>query len=370
VSNLLSLLAVVYFFACLLLVRTWRRMPLFSSEKRATVPLTVVIPCRNEARNLPLLLADLKAQTYPNFEVIVADDASTDGTGEVARHFPANFRLHVLRLHDEPGNSPKKRALGAAIRQATGHLIVTTDGDCRVGPEWLGTFARAYEETGAHLLSGPVTFFSEKNSVFENLQLVEFASLIGTGAVTMALGRPTMCNGANLCYEKRAFEEVGGFAGNDHLASGDDEFLLHKIAAKYPGGVRFLKSEQAIVRTAAHESLRAFYRQRRRWASKWRFYRDWRVSALAVLVFVLNLTPLAALLGWALGGVSGGVGLLVLGLKGSVEAVFLAAVLCFLGHRKALRWIPLTQLIYPLYVLFFGLAAQGRGYVWKGRKLK
>lgn len=369
-SVVLLLLASAYFFACLLLVRTWRRMPFFFSEKTASVPLTVVIPCRNEARNLPRLLADLKAQTYPNFEVIVADDASTDGTADVAAHFPANFRLKVLRLDDEPGNSPKKRALGAAIREATGHLIVTTDGDCRVGPAWLGTFARAYEETGARLLSGPVTFFSEKNTAFENLQIVEFASLVGTGAVTMALRRPTMCNGANLCYEKKVFQEVGGFAGNDHLASGDDEFLMHKIAAKYPGGVRFLKSEDALVRTAAHDSARAFYRQRRRWASKWRHYRDWRVSVLAVLVFVLNLTPLTALLGWAAGWVSGGVCLIVLGLKFSAEAMFLADVLRFLGHSTAVRWIPLTQLLYPFYVAFFGLAAQGRGYVWKGRKLQ
>lgn len=369
-SIFLLLLATLYFFACLLLVLTWRRMPVFSSAKTATVPLTVVVPCRNEARNLPLLLADLKAQSYPNFEVIVADDASTDGTAEAAERFPANFRLKVLRLDDEPGNSPKKRALGAAIRQATGHLVVTTDGDCRVGPEWLGTFARAYEETGARLLSGPVTFFSEKNSAFENLQIVEFASLVGTGAVTMALGRPTMCNGANLCYEKKAFTEVGGFAGNDHLASGDDEFLMHKIAAKHPNGVRFLKSEAVLVRTAAHESARAFYRQRRRWASKWRHYRDWRVSALAVLVFALNLAPLAALLAWAMGWVSGPVLAVVLALKVSAEAVFLTQILRFLGHEKAVRWVPLTQAVYPFYAAFFGLAAQGRGYWWKGRRLK
>lgn len=369
-SVFLLLLAALYFFACLLLALTWRRMPFFSSEKTATVPLTVVIPCRNEAHNLPRLLADLNAQTYPNFEVIVADDASTDGTAEVAGRFPANFRLKVLRLDDEPGNSPKKRALNAAIRQASGHLIVTTDGDCRVGPDWLRLFAQAYEETGARLLSGPVTFFSEKNTVFENLQLVEFASLVGTGAVTMAMERPTMCNGANLCYEKRIFEAVGGFSGNDHLASGDDEFLMHKVAAKFPGGVQFLKNERAVVRTAAHESVRAFYRQRRRWASKWRHYRDWRVSALAVLVFAVNLTPLIALSGWVAGWVSGPVLAVVLGLKFSSEAVFLAQILRFLGHKKAVRWIPLTQAVYPFYATFFGLAAQGRGYWWKGRKLK
>ncbi len=186
----------------------------------------------------------------------------------------------------------------------------------------------------------------------------------------MALGRPTLCNGANLCYEKAVFGEVGGFAGNHHLASGDDEFLMHKVAARFPGEVRFLKSEDALVRTAAHESLRAFYRQRRRWASKWRHYRDWRVSALAVTVFGLNLTPLLGLVAWATGGISGTVFLLSLALKFSAEARFLADVLVFLNHPRARRWVPFTQLVYPFYVTFFGLAAQGKGYWWKGRKLQ
>jgi cellulose synthase/poly-beta-1,6-N-acetylglucosamine synthase-like glycosyltransferase len=370
VSVLLLLLAFVYFLACLGLLLTWRRMPVFESKKPASVPMTVVIPCRNEAANLPLLLADLNAQTYPHFEVIVADDASTDGTAEVAGRFPANFRLIVLCLPDEPGSSPKKRALKAAIQRARGRLIVTTDGDCRVGPDWLGTFAQAHEATGARLLSGPVTFFATRRTTFEHLQTVEFASLVGSGAVTMALGRPSMCNGANLCYEKAAFEAVGGFTGNEHLASGDDEFLMHKIAAAFPGEVRFVKSERSVVRTAAHASLRSFYRQRRRWASKWRHYRDGRVTALAVLVFLLNLTPLAAGVGWLGGWVTGWVFLSVLFLKFSAEALFLAQLLRFFGHAGTIRWIPLTQLVYPFYVLFFGLAAQGRGYVWKGRRLR
>lgn len=346
-------------------------MPVFAQNGVPATALTVVIPVRNEARNLPALLADLAAQTYPNFEVIVADDASTDGTADLAEAFVAPFRLRVVRLRDEPTSSPKKRAIRQALSLASGPLIVTTDGDCRVGPDWLRSLALFYEKTGARLISGPVTFeHGEGKRGFTYVQVVEFASLIGSGAVTMALRRPSLCNGANLCYEKAAFEAVGGFSGNEHLASGDDEFLMHKIAARFAGDVHFLKDPRALVRTDAHRSLGAFYRQRRRWASKWRHYRDWRVSALAVAVFLANVAPVLGAVAWGMGWISGAVFGAQLFLKFSAEAVFLALVLRFLGQARAIPWIPLTQAIYPAYVTFFGLAAQGKGYQWKGRKLK
>ena len=52
-----------------------------------------------------------------------------------------------------------------------------------------------------------------------------------------------MCNGANIAYTKKIFEEVNGFKGNEHIASGDDEFLMHKIFEKYPDKVLFLKKK-------------------------------------------------------------------------------------------------------------------------------
>lgn len=217
-------------------------------------------------------------------------------------------------------------------------------------------------------MSGPVTFTSEKN-LFDTLQTVEFSSLIGSGACTMALGFPTMCNGANLCYVKEVFTEVGGFTGVDHLASGDDEFLMHKIADRYPDGVRFLKSPVAIVRTQAHQSWSAFYNQRKRWASKWRAYTSYWPSLLAVFVFLSNAAPVLAVLGWLTGFLNGNTALVVISLKVVPEFLFLRQILVFLQKKSSVGAIPLTQLLYPLYVLFFGLAAQRKGYVWKGRKL-
>jgi cellulose synthase/poly-beta-1,6-N-acetylglucosamine synthase-like glycosyltransferase len=351
---------------------TWLRMPTFQAQvnQREGPQITVIIPVRNEASNIGQLLNDLSKQTYTRFEVIIADDSSTDDTLAIIQRYAqtAPFPLRPLPLAAERTASPKKRAITQSILQATGDLIVTTDGDCRVGANWLASIASFYTQTGAKLISGPVTFTTER-SLFDALQTVEFSSLIGSGACTITLGYPTMCNGANLCYEKRVFTEVGGFAGVDHLASGDDEFLMHKIASRYPAGVRFLKSSEAIVRTGAHQSWRAFYHQRKRWASKWRAYESYLPSLLAVFIFLSNAAPLVAALGWWLDLINRNTALIVIGLKVLTEFLFLRQVLVFLQKKSSAIVIPLTQLLYPFYVLFFGLAAQGKGYQWKGRKL-
>lgn len=347
--------------------------------------ITVIIPVRNEAANIGNLLDDLGRQTYDRFEVIVADDSSTDDTLSIVQQYAsrAPYPLRPLPLTDERTASPKKRAISQSIALATGNLIVTTDGDCRVGPNWLASIAAFYRQTGAKLISGPVTFITDtpnsngrvqpiptNYTLFDSLQTVEFASLIGSGATTLALGQPTMCNGANLCYEKRVFTEVGGFAGVDHLASGDDEFLMHKVATRYPGSVRFLKSPEAIVQTAPHRSWSAFYQQRKRWASKWRAYENWLPTVLAVFIFGSNVAPVVAVVSWLLGFINANATLVVVGLKVIPEFLFLRQILVFLQKRASVSAIPLTQLIYPFYVVFFGLAAQGKGYRWKGRNLE
>ncbi len=369
----LLIISGLYALFTFLLWLTWLRIPTF--QPQATLldgpTVTVIIPVRNEADTILALLNDLSQQTYTRFEVIVADDSSTDETASIVQHYArtATFALRLLSLTNERTASPKKRAITQSIAIATSDLIVTTDGDCRVGPDWLNAIAGFYAETGAKLISGPVTFMPER-TVFDSLQTVEFASLIGSGACTLALGYPTMCNGANLCYEKRVFTEVGGFSGVDHLASGDDEFLMHKIAAQYPTGIRFLKNPDALVRTQAHQSWRAFYNQRKRWASKWRAYASYLPSLLAVFIFLSNAAPVVALLGWMLGFLNGNMTLIVIGMKAVPEFLFLRQILVFLQKKSSVGVIPLTQLIYPLYVLFFGLAAQGKGYQWKGRNLR
>ncbi|MHA4739314.1 glycosyltransferase [Dyadobacter sp. MSC1_007] len=376
VSLLIQFLWIVipsYALFTLLLAFFWQKnkKPVKSAQTEQ-VFISVIIPVRNEAENIPLLLRDLAAQTWPasQFEVLVMDDSSTDNTAEVVKNIsrtaPCNIRL--ITLPDVRTSSPKKRAIETAISQAKGKLVVTTDGDCRARPGWLAAVAAHYAATGAKLISSPVTFNGE-TSFTDHLQTVEFASLIGSGAASIAAGYPSMCNGANLAYEKDAFLAVNGYDGVRHLASGDDEFLMHKIAAAYPGSVHFLRNREAIISTAPHKKWNDFFRQRKRWASKWKHYQSKTPLVLALYIFACNLSCILSAILWLSGYLGTSSFLILLALKCVPEWLFLGSVLMFLQKTASLIYIPITQIFYPCYVCFFGLAAQKPHYEWKGRKL-
>lgn len=368
------ILILSYALFTLVLVVLWSRLRSFQpSQKNASTTISVLIPVRNEEENIIALLEDLNLQTLPteNYEVIVIDDASTDTTAQLVKDFAttANYRLHLLQLPDKASSSPKKRAIETAITQATGTLIVTTDGDCRVHPGWLSAFLDCFESTGAKAISGPVTFTKEEY-LTDHLQTIEFSSLIGSGACAIAAGTPTMCNGANFCYPKEVFLEVGGFEGSRHVASGDDEFLMHKIAAKYPGHIQFLKNPEAVVQTEPHRSWSQFYRQRKRWASKWKHYKTPAPIVLAAYIFFCNFSLLAACFFALFGQLSFTSFLIIVAVKWLPEWLLLGIILRFLGKGKSIPLIPLVQVFYPLYVTLFGLVSQKGEYSWKGRKLQ
>jgi len=374
----LWLIVCSYALFTLVLWRVWKRMPEFQTEVGDSVSeeriwLSVIIPVRNEAENIGALLRDLENQTLSPqlFEVWVVDDESTDQTAAIVTDFAGKslLNLHLIRMEKMESASPKKRAIQTAVKVARGKLIVTTDGDCRVSEKWLREILAFYLRTGARCISGPVTFTGERK-VTDYLQTVEFASLVGSGACAMKLGKPNMCNGANFAYEKKVFEEVGGFEGVDQIASGDDELLMHKIHDLYPGSVEFLKSPGAVVRTAPHQTWKGFRNQRQRWASKWRFYRTASPKILAIYIFICNACLLAGGLAVVSGMLSGYVFGAVFLLKILPEWLFVGSVLRFMQKGRAVVYIPLVQLLYPFYVVYFGLAGQKSAYEWKGRKLQ
>ena len=281
----------------------------------------------------------------------------------------AKFDLKIIALKKKNATSPKKKAITEAIKIAKGELIVTTDGDCRIKQTWLQVLWVFYQQKDAKLISGAVTFLEEKK-LFERIQTVEFASLIGSGAASLQMGFPNMCNGANLAYPKSVFEEVGGYQGVDQIASGDDEFLLHKIAAKYPEKIYFLKTPQNIVFTQAKPNWNDFYQQRKRWAGKWKYYKDNRIKLLAFFIFVVNSALLLSFALFCGGFLTNSTFLTLILIKFMPEFAFLGIVLAYLTKKKFMIYIPLVQLIYPFYVTFFGFVAQGKTYEWKGRTLK
>lgn len=377
---LIAFITFAYCLFTLLLIISWAQSkPVqVQTQGQPGVRVSVVIVVRNEENNILWLLEDLNRQTYPasHIEVILIDDHSTDATLHQIASFrsKARFRLHILELKHYLENpllngNYKKKGIEVAVEQAQGELIITTDGDCRVGRNWLSVLAQFYKTQGAKCISGPVTFFGEQ-TFFERLQTVEFASLVGSGAALLQLGWPVMCNGANLAYTKEAFLAAGGYGNEGNSPSGDDIFLLQQINRLYPGKAFFLKSKQAIVQTKAKSGWKAFFQQRKRWASKWNLYQDKRASLLAIFIFISNACLLAALVLVLCGLYPLRMFSVQIAIRFSIEFVFLTMVLRFFNKERNIPFILPLQSFYFLYVSLFGFISHKKGYEWKGRKLK
>ncbi|MEO6150915.1 MAG: glycosyltransferase [Mucilaginibacter sp.] len=336
-----------------------------------TTRVTVLIAARNEEAGIHLTIEDILAQDYPKHltEIIIVDDHSTDRTAEIISSYaPQGVKLHRMQA-GEALNSYKKKAIAEAIGMSEGELMVATDADCRMGTKWLSTIVNYYETEGPIMISSPVTYFEER-SLFERLQTLEFSFLIGIGASFIGNGRASTCNGANFAYRKDIFYEVGGFKGIDDLASGDDELLLQKVAAIYPGQIGFLKSRNAIVYTHAKHNIAEFLQQRRRWASKSTRYKDKKVVALAVCMWMFNVSLLVnALLGFY-DVYFFQLFLTQFILKTLFEATFLVQVNAFLGRPKLVWLLLIVSPLHTIYLIYIGLMGNTRKYLWKGRVVR
>lgn len=366
-TGLLSAILIFYLMLVIALLIGWVRIRRQPMPPRTAKPpgVSVVIAFRNEASNLGNLVRDLAGSAFPadRFEIVLVDDHSEDNSVEVVKEAMAAYHnVVLLQLPDE--RSGKKAALRMGIERARFDIIATTDADCTLSKNWLTCVASYFEEEQTKLLLGPVKL-SDDGTFFGQLQVLEFVSVAGTTAATVGLGHPVMANGANLAFRKSVFDEVGGYEDNMAVPSGDDEFLMRKIYARYPRGIRYLNYYEAAVSTAPQPDLKSFAYQRMRWAGKWRYNPDWVARGLAVFILAAQCAFLALLVSNL--QTPGGTSFLVV-MKVLVEGIFIAWMCRFLDrpfHAGAFLFI---QLLYPLYVLIIGVGSLFLPYQWKGRR--
>jgi cellulose synthase/poly-beta-1,6-N-acetylglucosamine synthase-like glycosyltransferase len=347
-------------------------IPFFSaSRSEYKTSVSVLIAARDEEKNIRATIESILAQNYPKhlMEVIIVDDHSTDSTAAIVSSY-AKQGVQLLQLSEsELLNSYKKLAITQAIGLSTGELMVATDADCQMGPNWLGTIVSLYEERAPYLISSPVVYFKE-GSVFERLQTLEFLYLIGLGAAGIGNRQASTCNGANLAYRKDVFFELGGFKGIDNLASGDDELFLHKVAAKYPDKIEFCKSRDALVYTEAKGSLRSFISQRRRWASKSTHYKRKSIVLLGVCVWLFNGLLLLNVIIALFYPEQWNVVYACFAAKMIVEGLFMLPMTHFVKRKALLIYLPILSLLHVLYLVYIGIAGNSGRYQWKGRTVR
>lgn len=371
-SFIAFILTVIYVFVVFAFIRGWNKLSYYQPKKTALkTKVSILVAARNEAEIIRKTLDDLCAQSYDKAltEIIFIDDHSTDDTAAIIASY-ASKGVKLIRLNEDRAlNSYKKKAIQTAIGESTGDLIITTDADCRMGKDWLKTIISYYEEKDYKMISSPVAYFEEK-TFFERAQALEFLYLIGLGASTIGNKKPSTCNGANLAYEKAAFYEVGGFKGIDDLASGDDELLLHKMAARYDNHIGFLKHQDAVVYTHAKPTLVEFIQQRKRWASKSTRYKNKAIIVLGVAIWLFNVSILLNIAIGLFDGYYFGLAATQLLIKIFLEFIFLYQVTGFAKRRELLVLLPILNLMHIVYLVYIGVAGNSGKYNWKGRMVK
>ncbi|MGV9003340.1 glycosyltransferase [Flavobacterium sp.] len=343
-----------------------------TSEWIPKTHFTIIVAFRNEAKNLPKLLASLSNLEYPkeNIEIIMVDDDSQDISSSIFIQWRMKNNeidttlLENLRL----SNSPKKDAILRAMPIAKNPWIITTDADCEVNPKWLASIDALIQKNDFEMIAAPV-IYKIKNNWFHHFQQFELLSLQATTIGSFGIGKPFMCNGANFAYTKKIFLELDGFDGNTSIASGDDVFLLQKAISKFPEKVSFLKDQSAIVTTKPENDLFKLVMQRIRWASKSTHYNSFYPKFLASIIFVSNAVLAYAMIA-VLFGKFGWKSLLILF---TVKYIFDATLILKGNSFFKLNQvtIPLTSaIVYPFFATIVGLLSLFGTFTWKGRNFK
>ena len=329
------------------------------------IKFSILIPFRNEINNLPTLLESISTLEYPinSYEIVLINDHSEDDSILCIEKFKKvnpKIPIHIL-------NSPldsKKNAITHAMQHAKYDWILTTDSDCVLPKTWLHIYNSFLLKKESKFVAAPVVFRSNL-SFLDNFQQLDFLSLIGCTIGGFAIKQPFLCNGANLCYNKDAFTELNGFKGNEHIASGDDIFLMEKMIKTYPNQVHYLNSKEAIIITQPQKTLTNLISQRVRWASKTAAYKNNFGKIIGSIVLLMNLTWITSLFYISTYPF---LFIVIFTIKFTVDSILLQKTVKHLQQSTSVKSYLTSSFLHPIFTVYVALKSFVFRYEWKGRK--
>jgi poly-beta-1,6-N-acetyl-D-glucosamine synthase len=243
-------------------------------------------------------------------------------------------------------------------------LILLTDADSRPGIHWVQTMAKFFVAFGADLILGPV-IIDPARKPFDQVQKLEFMSLVAASVGAAGIGRPIMAQGPNIAIRSSEYVHLVKDLDN-RFDSGDDLFLLQAMN-RLPGKkIYYIMHPDAIVSSKPCDSMTCFLKQRLRWASKARGYTNPFLIQTTLLVFITNLEIVAAFGLSIFGLIPYKTALLLLVIKTLADTPLLIAAMRFFRSLRLLGWLIPVQVLYPVYIGFAGILSQVKRFSWKG----
>jgi len=317
----------------------------------------------------------LAQQQYPISLVkfVLVNDHSDDDSFEVAKGLiDGKSQFLLVGLDDIHG---KKAAIRKGISYSQSELIITIDADVSVKKQWLQKIVSNYEQEKNDMTILPVMFSPVKN-FFHKLQQADFFNLAGLTGASVKMNNALMCNGANLCYTRKAFEELPDKIDHNEIPSGDDMFLLLAMKRRNKK-IGYYFNREVIALTAPSNSINAFLAQRVRWASKARFMKDGQARFMkdghiifsGLLITLTNIAFTVLLTFLALGLIKPMLFLGLIAIKSLVDFIYVRRIAFSFGEKTSLLTSLALTAIYPIYVLLMPLLILLFPAKWKGRRI-
>lgn len=241
-----------------------KKFPRIADESKLP-SATVVVSARNEEDKILRTLQSLDNLEYPEgkLEILLVDDQSEDLTRKIIDDYikdrPRFKKITTEKFHSKLIG--KTRALTYALDKANGEIILTTDADCQVKPEWVKTVCSYYfDDVG--MVSGFTT--QEAKNGFSGMQAIDFIYLLTAGSGTVNIGIPISCIGNNMSYRKKAYEEVGGYEKLPFSVT-EDFILLNAIKKLKKYKILFPLEEKALITSLPCKTWKSLLRQKKRW---------------------------------------------------------------------------------------------------------
>jgi glycosyltransferase involved in cell wall biosynthesis len=320
-----------------------------------SLPVSVIICAHDEEENLKELIPLLLSQDHPEFEIIVIDDRSNDGTFDLLLQETAkDHRLRMVHVNRTPPLfSTKKYALTLGIKAAKYEWLVFTDADCRpASKDWISSVVKHFSDTTRFVIGfspyesrpGFLNSFIRYETLMSGLQYISFA----------LLGTPYMGVGRNLAYRRSKFLEAKGFNNFLKVTGGDDDLFVNQHARKSNTAINL--GSDSIVTSFPKTSMGAYFHQKVRHLSVGKYYRFGHR-------LLLGMFSLTWLLTWFLG-----IPLLftsqlyyvvisVLAMRLIIVTITANVASKKLGQQIELWTIPLLDFIYAFYYLVTGITA-------------
>lgn len=331
--------------------------------------VSILIAARNEEKNLENCLASLEKIEYSTekLEILIINDRSEDKTGEIAKKFcDKNMNFKMIEVEDDiPELTGKINALCQGIEVTSNEIIMITDADCVVPPNWVKEFVKYFNKNvgmcgGMTLLSKP----NKKETFFHRLQAVDWIYLQSVAAGSCQIGFPVSILGNNFAFRRAAYEEVGGFRKLGFSVT-EDKKLMQAIYQTKKWQIVYPLSKGAAIYSNPLDKINDFYIQRKRWVLGGRKSHWWGLLMMLVS-FLLHLLVLIALISGFLNFYS----ILALLLLFVADLSLILPMLHRFNRLYLWYYIFPFEIFYTLYsILFAAVYFTGKQVRWKGRKL-